>query len=247
MGLKMIANDTLAPWNTKVVPPVTRGLEAWFTFDTDASRFGFNRAIGKPNGTIIGAPTAFATHGRFKGNTNYILTQARDTDEVTLFAVVRALVAPTSNADGVTPVSTYRGNSVTPEFPGSSGGANIFLRANSVISAGISRSTNGAYDLEMVNAVGGSPTTWRLLCAKAKSGSPSKIMDLTNSVSMTGTNLTKRILSDLMFRIGSSTVDYLGESDISAVAIYSSYLTDSEINDVSLAMRKRMSRLGISV
>lgn len=247
MGLKMIANDTLAPWNTKVVPPVTRGLEAWFTFDTDASRFGFNRAIGKPNGTIIGAPTAFATHGRFKGNTNYILTQARDTDEVTLFAVVRALVAPTSNADGVAPVSSYRGTSVTPEFPGSSGGSSIFLRANSVISSGMSRSTSGAYNLELVNAVGGAPTSWRLLCARSKTGSASKIMDLTNSVSNIGTDVTKRVLCDQMFRIGSGTVDYNGESDISAAAIYSSYLTDAEIDQVASSIRRRMQRLGISV
>ncbi|MNP37195.1 hypothetical protein D3C76_1306300 [compost metagenome] len=72
-------------------------------------------------------------------------------------------------------------------------------------------------------------------------------MDLTNAVSNTGADVTKRILCDQMFRIGSGTVDYNGESDISAAAIYSTYLTDAEIDQVAGAIRRRMQRLGISV
>ena len=247
MGTKLISNDTIAPWYAKVVPPVTRGLEGWFTFDTDVSRFAMNRAIGKPNGSIVGNPIAFPTHGRFKGLTNYVRTQARDTDEVTLFVVVKSMLVPTSNADGIAPISTYKGNSVTPSIPGYSGGSNILLRGNSVVSAGMSRSPAGVYSLELVNMVSGSQTSWRLLCARSKTGSTSKIFDLTNSVSVTGSDTTARPLCDQFFRIGSATWDYAGESDISSAAIYSAYLTDDEINLVAGAMRKRMDRLGIIV
>ena len=247
MGTKLISNDTIAPWYSKVVPPVTRGLEGWFTFDTDVSRFAMNRAIGKPNGSIVGNPIAFPTHGRFKGLTNYVRTQARDTDEVTLFVVVKSLLVPTSNADGVAPVSSYRGNSMTPSLPGSSGGSSIFLRGSSVVSAGMSRSTTGVYNLELINIVSGAQTSWRLLCARSKTGSTTKIFDLTNNVSVTGTDVTTRPLCDQFFKIGSATQDYAGESDISSAAIYSAYLTDDEISLVAGAMRRRMARLGINV
>ena len=174
-------------------------------------------------------------------------TQARDTDEVTLFVVVKSMLVPTSNADGIAPISTYKGNSVTPSIPGYSGGSNILLRGNSVVSAGMSRSPAGVYSLELVNMVSGSQTSWRLLCARSKTGSTSKIFDLTNSVSVTGSDTTARPLCDQFFRIGSATWDYAGESDISSAAIYSAYLTDDEINLVAGAMRKRMDRLGIPI
>ena len=35
MGLKLISKGSVAPWNSTVIPAVTRGLEGWFTFDTD--------------------------------------------------------------------------------------------------------------------------------------------------------------------------------------------------------------------
>jgi hypothetical protein len=247
MGTRITSNDTLAPWYSKVVPPVTRGLEGWFTFDTDISRFGLNRAIGKQNGSVIGTPVAYATHGRFKGSTNFIQTAIKDSDEITMFAVVKALVAPTSNADGVAAISTYNGTSVTPAVPGSSGGSSILLRGSSVVSAGIARSPGGVYQLELVNIVGGAPTAWRLLCVRSKSGSASEARDMTYNVSKLGTDLTTRVVNDKLFRIGSATTDYSGESDISAAAIYSAYLTDEEISLVAVAMRKRMLRLGISV
>lgn len=247
MGIKLISNDTVAPWYAKVVPPVTRGLEGWFTFDTDVARFSLNRVIGKSNGSIIGSPVAYPTHGRFKGNTNFLLTPIKDSDEVTLYAVVKALVAPTSNADGVAPIASYSGTSVTPEIPGSSGGSNIFLRANSVVSAGMARSPGGVYNLELLNLVGGSPLSWRLLVAKSKTGDFTKVFDLTNNVSITGTDVTKRPLNDQFFRIGSASRDYAGESDISAAAIYTAYHSDAEIAAVAGAIRKRMLRLGIIV
>ncbi len=82
---------------------------------------------------------------------------------------------------------------------------------------------------------------------RTKTGAKSKIFDITNGISIEGTDTTLRPLADTFFRVGSTTIDYNGESDISAAAIYSAYLTDSEINEVAAVMRKRMARLGITV
>ncbi len=50
-----------------------------------------------------------------------------------------------------------------------------------------------------------------------------------------------------MIRIGGASSTFGGEVDISAVAIYSVALTDAEMALVAEAMRKRTTRLGISV
>jgi hypothetical protein len=50
-----------------------------------------------------------------------------------------------------------------------------------------------------------------------------------------------------VFQIGSGSAAFGGEVDISAVAIYSRVLNDTELNEVATAMRKRMLRLGINV
>lgn len=247
MGVTLTSADSVGPWYAKVVPKVTRGLQGWFTFDTDVSRFALNRFRGKPNAVVVGSPVAYPTHGRFKGGSNFLLTPIKDADEVTLYAVVRAVVAPTSNADGVAPVSSYTGVSTVPEITGASGGSSIFLRANSVVSAGMARSPNGVYELELLNLVSGSPTSWRLLVARSRTGDFSTIHDLTNNMSLVGKTITKRPVNDQFFRIGGATRDYTGESDISAAAIYTAYHSEQEIQAVASSIRERMLRLGIVV
>lgn len=252
MGIKLISNDTVAPWNSKVVPPVTRGLEAWFTFDTDASRFTLNRAIGKANASMAGNPQAFATHGRFKGNTDFLATQVKDSDQITLLAVARAVVTPTGDDDGVCVVGTYAGFSAVPELPGYAGGTSLLLRQPLGVAAGSPRSSGGVPSTAEVVGPnsGGAPTTWRLLAMRTKSGDVTKVFDLTNNLSASGSNTSQRPFINGVFRIGSpvsASTKFTGSSDISAVAIYSTYLTDAEINAVATAMRKRMARLGVAV
>lgn len=252
MGVKIIANDTVAPWNSKVVPPVTRGLEAWFTFDTDAARFAVNRAIGKPSAAVVGTPVAFAGYGRFKGNADYLVTQVKDADAITLFAVVRAVVGPTGDDDGVCVVSTYAGFSAVPELPGYAGGTSLLLRSALGMSAGSPRSSGGVPTVAEIVGTNsaGVPTTWRLLAMRAKSGDVTKVFDLTNNLTVSGANTSQRPFINGVFRIGSpasAATKFMGSSDISAVAIYSAYLSDTEVAAVAGAMRKRMVRLGITV
>lgn len=248
MGIKLIANDTIAPWNSKVIPPVTTGLEAWFTFDTDASRFGFNRALDKPNAVIVGAPVAFATHGRFKGLANYIQTNIGETDAMTLIAVCRAVTAPADAASGIMAVGNFRGTPITPGFTGNAFGVSLASASPSGFT-GYAARDGGAGSISSAPAQNttDTPTQWGIRGVRTKSGEATKIFNTTNGLSALSNLSSNRVRSDSLFRIGSATVDFTGECDISAAAIFSVALTDSQIEEVVALMRKRMTRLGINV
>jgi hypothetical protein len=248
MGIKLIADGTVAPWTSKVVPPVTRGLEAWFTFDTDTSRFGFNRAIGKENAVLVGAPTAFPTHGRFKGLSNYLQTPIVETDEQTLIVVGKLVTTPVDNATSALLVGNYIGTSVTPGLTGAAAGVSIYFPTASLTAqVGRSNGSGGiAGDIVAMSAMTPA-TSWAIRALRTKSGQVTKLYDLTANITKEGVSTASRGLSNTKFRVGSGTSGLSGESDISAAAIYSKCLTDEEIELVAAVMRKRMARLGVTV
>jgi ribosomal protein L24 len=249
MGIKLIARDTTAPWTSVVVPPVTRGLEAWFTFDTDAARFTFNRAMGKPNAILVGAPVAYPTHGRFKGLSNYLQTPIAETDEQTIFAVYKCVLTPTNDATSGYVVGNFRGKSRTPGREGQdSSGVTLYAPASGLVGKVSRHNGAGAVAFDDILGTGMTPaTSWSLRAIRTKSGQVSKVFDFTAGVSIEGVTTAARDLADTKLRIGSGTAFISGECDISSVAIYSSYLTDDEIAQVAAVMRKRMTRLGVAV
>lgn len=254
MGIKLISNNTLAPWNSKVVPPVSRGLEGWFNFDTDAGRFGFNRALGKPDANIIGAPVAFATHGRFKGLSNYLQTKIAETDEVTLIVVGKAAAAipagAASGGDANTPfyVGNYLGNSGTPGVTGPAYGASLYHVATATLTGGASRATGAGGATSASTTVSAEvPTDWSIRVMRASTAMAVKTQNLTKNLSSQGSDVRARALSDSLFRIGSGTSGFAAEVDISTVIIHSVVLTDDELAKQVEIVRKRMARLGIVV
>ena len=244
----ILSRGTAPAPNGFVVPPVSRGLRAWFTFDTDPGSFGRNRARGQPNAKIVGSPIAYATHGRFKGLQNYLQTQIADSDEITIMVVGRAVITPTSVADGALLVGGYVGTSQTPGITGNATCGNLFFNNGTTVIASASRNGGaGTSSAGSVTVAGTSPTSWAIRAMRAKTGDVTKVFDLTAGVSNVGTSVLQRVLSDTKIRIGSATVDFAGECDISVVGIWDKYLTDVEIEQNAVPMRNRMQRLGISV
>jgi hypothetical protein len=248
MGTNVKSANSGSIWYVKVEPPVTRGLEGWFTLDTDASRFWFNRAPDKPDALIVGAPTAFAGWGRFKGTTNYLQTQVADTDEVTLIVVGKSAQPLVSGVDGTFLVGCHLGPVSTPGFTGNASGANIYLDHPTLMKGSASRD-NGSGASTPANLSGtGTPTnSWALRTLRAKTGAATIMTDHTAGLTLTGADVSKRVLTSNRYRIGSATAGFAGESDISFVAIHSAYLTDVEVAAQIAVVRKRMARLGISV
>lgn len=253
MGISL-RSAHIGPWNTKVNVAVADGLKAWFTFDTDAKRFFYNRAKDEPDAVIVGAPVAYPTHGRFKGLTNYLKTSIRETDGITLIVVGKSAAPIPAEAsitgDATTPfyVGNYRGASITEGVTGSAYGSSLYHVQPATLTAGCAR-VNGevATSAPTSLGVGEDPADWGIRVLRASSGFPTKVQNLTRNTMVQSSDLRSRVLADSLFRIGSGTAAFGGEVDISAVAIYSRVLSDAELNEVAAAMRKRMLRLGINV
>lgn len=256
MDIKLKSNQ-IGPWHTKINVPVEQGLEAWFTFDTDAKRFFFNRAKDKPDAVIVGSPVAYPTHGRFKGLADYLRTAIRETDGQTLIVVGKA-AAPipagaSTTGDATTPfyVGNYRGASVTAGVAGTAYGTSLYHVQPATVTGGAARAndTGGGGATSAVTSVGAGevPTEWGLRVLRTSSAMATKVQNLTRNTMAQGTDLRARALADSVFQIGSGAAVFGGEVDISAVAIFSRAITDAELNQVATAMRKRMLRLGINV
>jgi hypothetical protein len=252
MGTQIVAADTVGPWNTKVIPAVTRGLEAWFTFDTDASRFGFNRAPYKPNAQIVGTPVAFATHGRFKALSNYLITQVMDSASATIIAVGRSPVVLPDPMPVPDPrpvyASTFSGPSITPGITGTSFGVTLSNSTTALLNSTSARNNgSGGVTTGQVNAAD-TPQNWGIRVLRTSDAAGTMAQNITQGTKVVGTTLTQRALTANPFRIGSAISNFTGgEVDISSIAIYSVDLTDDEIAKVASQMRVRMQRLGITV
>lgn len=231
-----------------VTPPIARGLQGWFTFDAGSGSFGRNRARGKSNAQIVGAPVAYASHGRFKGGQNYLITDIGDSDEITIMVVGRAVVLPTDPADGVFLVGGYQGTSQTPGITGSAGSGNLYMTDPARLSASAARNNgSGSAGASSVSVTGTLPNNWAIRAMRAKTGDFTKVFDLTAGVSSVGTSVLQRALSNTKIRIGGATVDFTGESEISVVGIWHAYHSDDEIEQNAALMRSRMQRFGIPV
>lgn len=252
MGILLVAAGAVAPWNSKVALPVMRGLEAYFTFDTDAARFGFNRAPGKADALVTGAPLAFVTHGRFNGQTNFLTTKISETPNQTIIVVgksVATVPVGSTQIDQPYYVGNAYGSSVNPPYVGkTSTGVNLYHPDNARLSASGARDNGSGDPSSAAASLGATPaTSWAIRAARVTDTGPNVAMDLTSNTSAVGTNTNARILNDKTYRIGAVALNASALVDISTVAIYSVALTDAEIQLIAGVMRKRMLRLGIVV
>lgn len=246
MGIKLISPGSLAPWYTKVIPPVSRGLEGWFCLDTAIERIGFNRAIGKANAKVVGVPVVYATHARFKGGLNYIETTIAETAEFTIFVVGKAAGAlgGTGTSTAVPYVGNYGGAS-----NGLSGGVELYHITDSTLTGQANRlNSTGDGSTSASAQISDVAANWGIRCLRSSVAGGTQAWNLTTGVKGNQPLSTNRLLASVPLRIGGTYAStFNGESDISHVAIYSVALTDEEITAIAAAMRKRASRLGINV
>lgn len=252
MGVLIVATGAVAPWNSKVALPVMRGLEGYFTFDTDPSRFGFNRAPGKSDAQITGAPLAFASHGRFNGQLNFLTTKIDETSNQTIVVVGKAAAAVPSSAgqaDQPVYVSNNYGTGVNPPYVGlTATGISIYHPDNARIQGSGARDNGSGVATSGSVSLSGTPANaWAIRAVRVTDTGVNVTKDLTAGTSASGANSNARVLNNKTFRIGTGALGPSALVDISAVAIFSVALTDAEIELVAGVMRKRMARLGIIV
>jgi len=246
MGIKLVSPGALAPWYTKVIPPVSRGLEGWFCFDTAIERVGFNRALGKSNAKVIGAPVVFSTHARFKGGSNYLETAIAETPDLTIIVVGKASgpLGGTGTSTAVPYVGNYGGAS-----NGLSGGVELYHITDSTLTGQANRLNSAGDGSTSASAqIADVAANWGIRCLRTSVAGGTQAWNLTTNVKGSQPLATSRLLASVPLRIGGTyATTFTGESDISHVAIFSVYLNDEEVALVAASMRKRMSRLGVSV
>lgn len=255
MGLKLTSNDTIAAWNMVFVPPVVRGCLAWFDFDTDASRFGFNRIIGSAAAQVVGAPIAFPTHARFKSLTNYIKTPIRESMSQTIIVVGRA-VNPVGNEVGGGPNSPYyagnfAGNLVNPPagVTGNGFGSSLYHGSPTGLHGSGTRvnSTGNGSTSSLATLETDVPQEWAIRAVRVDAAGVTTVFNLTRGLKNDGAAATPRILTDSNILIGGAHKTFSAEVDISSIAFYEEALTDEKIYKIAAVMRMRATRLGIPV
>lgn len=248
MGLKLISPGALAPWYTKIIAPVTDSLEGWFCFDTALERIGFNRAPGKGNARIIGNPTVYSTHARFKGGANFLETLVSEPEKFTVLVVgkVPGLLGGTGTPTAAPYIGTQAGESSSPLGPG---GMALYHITDTTFTGTAWRVTaDGTGTTSSQANANDTPTTWGLRALRCDGVNGTKLINLTTGISSIQPLATPRVRSTQPLRIGGVYgTTFLGETDISHVVIYSRALSDDELALVAAAMRKRMLRLGITV
>lgn len=256
MGVLIVAQDALASPNSKIICPVQRGMRGYFTTDGDVSRFAVNRAPGRPNGVVVGNPIAFPTHGRFKGNSNFLQTPIAEEASMTMIVVGKA-VAPVpdgSNAAGDANTPMYAGNfrseTNTPGYTGVSGGVALgHVASNTLTSYGARDNGSGGHSSSPFSVGGDVPTSWGIRAVRVRQNGATTIQNVTLGIRNDSISTTQRVLNGLRMRIGSGggSSGFAGEVDISMAIMANVAWTDAELALVVEQIRARMSRLGIAV
>ncbi|WP_017346100.1 hypothetical protein [Pantoea sp. A4] len=252
MGVELISVGSVAPWYTKVSPPVARGLEGWFCFDTALDRIAFNRAPGKGNGAIVGAPTVGTNYARFTGNASYLQTDIKETAEFTVMLISKAVSVPDGSpatTGATTPMhfGTFTGPASLSGYP-TSYGISMFNQYPNRTSSGVCRDDGTGSGVTSAQAfLTETINTWALRVLRGSDTLVSQYKNLTSGITGSSSTATKRVPTTNTIRVGSGYGSFAGQVDVSQIIIFSSYLTDDEVSKVAALMRTRASRLGITV
>lgn len=241
MGVQIVSVGSVAPWYTKVLPPVTRGLEGWYCLDTALDRIAFNRAPGKKDAVIKGTPVVSAAYSTFTGGQAWLDTGIADTAEATFFAICKANALP--GGSSTTTAIPYVGNT------GAAGmGAELYCGSDTTLNSTSWRTASGSATSDS-RSITETPTTWGLRVLKVGGNTGNtELRNLTSGARSLSVLTGPRILSAAAHLIGGThAATFTGKADISAVAVYSVALSDAEIDAIAAVMRRRAARLGIVV
>lgn len=237
MSTVITSQNSNAPWYSKVVPPVARGLAGWYCADTASGRAAFNRVLDRPNGTIAGAPVPSANSVKFVGNSAYIETGIAETAEMTIIALLKTQ-NPVSAAAQVYAVSSY----ASPDI-----GLSLYSNVAGFLVGAAARTNGSGGQISGAATIAAPDQTW-VLASLTVSAAQTKLRNLTAGTSALGSSSASRVVAGAGLRIGSSRTAggaNAGEINISHAIVYTAALSDEEIDQIAVLMRKRAMRLGI--
>lgn len=251
MGTKITSVGTRAPWNSRILPPVTRNLEFWLDADTEIRRAAYNRAIGKNAGSITGTPVSAATHVSMSPGTGFVATQAQEAIECTLFTLAKAQSALTATMFAGS-FSSAVNTALAPGYSGTSFGISIYgSNAGDMLWAACRDNGSGGLTSAGTSITGSKKSNEWAIRVLRVAAAKTTAFDKTAGVSRDATFVNTRVPATDPIRVGSpvgsaNQAAYPGVVDISQAIYYSAALTDAEIDQIVDVMRKRAARLGIA-
>lgn len=221
-ALLIKTSQSLESRATDIKLPVMTNLEVCTFMDTSLAKAGRNLAPGKPDLTLVGAPTASDNRVAITSGSAYFQTDCLETTQATLIAVARLTSAGTGAGSRPMLISTFQDQVTNSGF-----GASLFLSSAAVFgTAGLAGLTNWSAAPSIT------PTNWHFLYTIITTTSQ-KTGSKTTAVSTTDTlPANARVTSGRNFRIGSAYASYLGTADMAFAAIYSGALSDANITSL---------------
>jgi hypothetical protein len=221
-ALLIKTSQSLEARATDIKLPVMTGLEVCSFLDTSLGKAARNLAPGKPDLTLVGAPSVNDNRVGITSGSAYFQSDCLETTEATLISVARLTSAGTGAGSRPMLISSYQDQVADSGF-----GASLFLSSAAVFgTAGLTGLTNWSA------APAITPTNWHFLYTIITTTSQ-KTGSKTTGVSSTDlTPANARVVSGRKYRIGSAFASYLGTADMAFAAIYSGALSDANITSL---------------
>lgn len=260
MGVRLSAKGVDAEaYATEYGAPVRRGLEGIFFLNTSLEKCTHNYAPGKSSGvnSIVGTPTIGAGYLSCKSMTNFVQTDIRETEEMTMFVISRSPELPpgaTSNPSAVQPLLIGNYGSVTAiNTPGDNGSGCVMWTPSDTNCSG-----GGGYDsisdpnlnTNTQAALTGEDTkVWRIYAFRVAIGAVTAWNGTTGKTATTVIDAPrKRRLSKRTMRLASGYLaTQTGAVDIAVAQIHNVALTDAEVTKTIANLKAYALRKGIIV
>lgn len=227
------------------LPFVSTGLLGWWFLNGSIGKARRNLLLGGADASVVGNPTITENYMSFLSGSNYLLTDVRETENLTILCVARSTASFVDNPNRPHLVSNYLA---------SNSGAYIAVGGSPSGAPSASISSATFRDISGTINSGGSTvnvadfTKWKFL-AGVHTSAQSAMYSLTDNFEDIDPKGGTRILKpNVPFRIGSSEgTQFRGSSDIAFVAIYNRALQKNELETLYAQVQAYLGPKGITI
>ena len=245
MGTEIIAKGVFAEsFATEYAPVVGRGLQAIHFLNSSITKAAHNYARGGVDAQIAGTPAEAANRIGFKSLSNYLQSSVPESEEMTIFAVIRS---------GDTLEDAAHSPVVCGSRQNNIGGAQMFFQpaaGNFQFLADFW--TDAAHtsalprNVSLINVTEIDLSNWSLLVAQARVDRVSIANMTTGASRESSIQSFGRRVPDSTFRIGSAwptTTAYAGSVEMAFIQMHSAALSPTEISETATDIRRYLATL----
>ena len=202
-----------------------------------ATKLTRNFASGAAEGTVVGAPVVSAASSRFTGQSNYVDTQADDSENITMIAIAKR-------------PSGWSGDAMAISNNGLGGvniGCSLWYLANGNIGFSAARDNgSGSQTSAIASTTPADPLAWALVIGEA--GTANRFTNITTDQTVLGANTNARFVSPAKMRVGSSyQATHTGQIDVMVCVVIPRVLTTLERDAVVAQLRAYALKHGVTV